>query len=55
MCAPRDQRKSSYNQREQAELNALQCQRRADVSGEVISLGKPRICADHVPTVVAAI
>jgi hypothetical protein len=51
MCAPRDQRKSSYNQREQAELNALQCQRRADVSGEVISLGKPRICADHVPTV----
>jgi len=34
MCAPRDQRKSSNNQREQAELNALRCQLRADVSGE---------------------
>ena len=28
MCAPRDQRKSSDNQREQAELNALRCRRR---------------------------
>jgi hypothetical protein len=33
MCAPRDQRKSSDWQREQAELNAVRCQRRADVSG----------------------
>lgn len=32
MCAPRDQRKSSNNLCEQAELNALRCQRRADVS-----------------------
>jgi hypothetical protein len=34
MCAPRDQRKSSHNQSEQAELNALRCQRRDDVSGD---------------------
>jgi hypothetical protein len=50
MCAPRDQRKSSNNQREQAELNALPCQRRADVSERgVISFAKPRIFADHEP------
>jgi hypothetical protein len=34
MCAPGHQRKSSNNQREQPELNALWCQRRVDVSGE---------------------
>jgi len=33
MCAPGDQRKSMHNQRELAELDALGCQRRADVSG----------------------
>ncbi len=47
MCAPGDQRKSSNNQREQAELSALRCQRRADVSQGVISFAKPRIFADH--------
>ena len=31
MCAPRDQRKSSDAQHEQAELNALRCPRRAEV------------------------
>jgi hypothetical protein len=50
MCAPRDQRKSNDNQREQAELNAMQCQRQADVSDyELNSFGKPRIYADHMP------
>jgi hypothetical protein len=34
MCAPGDQRKSSDDQRQQAELNALQCPSRADVSRE---------------------
>src|SRR5947208_1116016 len=32
MCAPRDQRKSNYNQHQHAELNALRCPWRADVS-----------------------
>ena len=43
MCAPRDQRKSSDNQCEQVELNTLRCQRRADVSGDVIARGKPKL------------
>src|SRR6266404_927045 len=29
MCAPRDRRKSNNNQRQQAELDTLRCQRRA--------------------------
>jgi hypothetical protein len=32
MRAPGDQRKSSYIQREEAELNPLQCQQQADPS-----------------------
>jgi hypothetical protein len=32
MCAPGDQKKSSDNQCKQAELNALRCQWRTDVS-----------------------
>src|SRR6266851_10090503 len=36
MCAPGDQRKSSTSQCEQAELNALRCQRRADVSSQLL-------------------
>jgi hypothetical protein len=32
MRAPGDQRKSSYIQREEAELNPLQCQQQADAS-----------------------
>jgi hypothetical protein len=40
-CAPGGQRKSRDNQREQAELNTVECQRRTDVSGDgVISFGK---------------
>ena len=41
--ALRDQRKSSDNQCEQVELNTLRCQRRADVSGDVIARGKPKL------------
>jgi hypothetical protein len=37
MCAPRDQRKSSDNQLEQAELNVQRSQRRARVSSDVIA------------------
>ena len=37
MCAPGDQRKSSDNQLEQAELNAAQCQLLADISGDAIA------------------
>ena len=33
MCAPRDQRKSSDNQRQQAGLNAVRYQVRANLSG----------------------
>jgi hypothetical protein len=40
MRAARDQGKSSNNQSEQAELNALRCQQRADVSAGVISCGQ---------------
>jgi hypothetical protein len=32
MCAPRDQRKSINSEREQAEVDALRCQRRAELS-----------------------
>jgi hypothetical protein len=41
MCAPGDQRKSSYNQGEQTELNGLRFHRVADISEDVIALGKP--------------
>jgi hypothetical protein len=51
MCAPGDRRKSSSSQREQAALNALLRERRADVSGGVISFGEPRICAGQLPKV----
>jgi hypothetical protein len=52
MRAPGDQRKSGDNQREQAELNVLRCQRRADVfeSGG-ISLDKLEICDGQLPRV----
>src|SRR6266576_387975 len=40
MCAPRDQRKSSNTQAEQAELNGLRFHRVADISEDVIALGK---------------
>ena len=41
-CAPRDQRKSSDTELEQAELYALRCQRPAGVSGDVIAALQPR-------------
>jgi hypothetical protein len=43
MCAPGDQKKSNDDQREQAELNELQCQRCVDASmlqEEMDSFGK---------------
>jgi hypothetical protein len=46
MCAPGDQRKSSGNQREQAEPNALECQRRADVSRGCDRIGEAELCPE---------
>jgi hypothetical protein len=43
MCAPRDQRKSSGNQAEQAELNGLRSHLVVDISEDVIALGKPSL------------
>jgi hypothetical protein len=43
MCAPRDQRKSSNNQAEHAELNGLRSHRVVDISGDAIALGKPSL------------
>ena len=43
MCAPGDQRNSSDNQCEQAELNAVQYLRRVDVSETSDLRGKPEM------------